>query len=47
MKHPERVEDYLEHMAQAIRRATQYIKRLSDLSAVWQSQRDQDAVIDP
>ncbi len=45
MKHPERVEDYLEHIAQAIQRATEYIERLGDVSAFWQSQRDQDAVI--
>jgi uncharacterized protein with HEPN domain len=46
MKHPERVEDYLEHIAQAIQRATEYIERLGNLSAFQQSQRDQDAVID-
>ena len=27
MKHPERVEDYLEHIAQAIQQATQYVER--------------------
>ena len=45
MKHPERVEDYLEHIAQAIRRATEYIEHLGSVSAFRQSQRDQDAVI--
>jgi hypothetical protein len=25
MKHPERVEDYLDHITQAIQRATQYV----------------------
>jgi len=45
MKHPERVEDYLEHIAQAIQRATEYVERLGNVSAFRQSQRDQDAVI--
>jgi uncharacterized protein with HEPN domain len=45
MKHPERVEDYLEHIATAIERATEYIERLGSVSAFRISQRDQDAVI--
>ena len=45
MKHPERVADYLEHIAQAIQRATEYIERVGDVSAFRQSERDQDAVI--
>ncbi|RBP08620.1 uncharacterized protein with HEPN domain [Roseiarcus fermentans] len=45
MKHPERVEEYLNHIAQAIQRATDYIDRLGGVSAFRQSQRDQDAVI--
>ncbi|MGQ0445021.1 MAG: HepT-like ribonuclease domain-containing protein [Beijerinckiaceae bacterium] len=45
MKHPERVADYLEHIAQAIQRAAEYIERLDNVSAFRQSQRDQDAVI--
>jgi uncharacterized protein with HEPN domain len=45
MKHPERVEDYLEHIAQAIQRAVEYVELLGDVNAFWQSQRDQDAVI--
>jgi len=45
MKHPERVEDYLEHVAQAIQRATEYIERFDSVNAFRQSQRDQDAVI--
>jgi uncharacterized protein with HEPN domain len=45
MKHPERVEDYLEHIAQAIERAEEYTKRLGNLTAFRQSRRDQDAVI--
>jgi uncharacterized protein with HEPN domain len=45
MKHPERVEDYLDHIAQAIQRATEYIEGVGSLAAFQQSQRDQDAVI--
>jgi uncharacterized protein with HEPN domain len=45
VKHPERVEDYLEHIAQAIQRAMEYIENLGDVNAFEQSQRDQDAVI--
>lgn len=45
MKHPERVEDYLEHIAQAIERATLYVERLGSAEAFRLSQRDQDAVI--
>ena len=45
LKRPDRVEDYLEHIAQAIRRATEYVERLGSATAFRQSQRDQDAVI--
>jgi uncharacterized protein with HEPN domain len=45
MRHPERVEDYLEHIAQAIQRATEYVERVGTVSAFRQNQRDQDAVI--
>jgi uncharacterized protein with HEPN domain len=45
MKHPERVEDYLEHIAQAIDRATEYVERFGSVDAFRVSQRDQDAVI--
>ncbi|HEY0796221.1 MAG TPA: DUF86 domain-containing protein [Acidisarcina sp.] len=45
MKHPERVEDYLEHIAEAIHWATDYIDRLEGIAAFKQSRRDQDAVI--
>ena len=44
MKHPERVEDYLEHITQAVERATEYIERL-DFGAFQKSHREQDAVI--
>lgn len=33
MTHPERVEDYLEHIVQAIDRATRYIQPLKDAAA--------------
>lgn len=45
MKHPERTEDYLDHIAQAIRRATEYVEHLNSFSIFRESQRDQDAVI--
>ncbi len=45
MKHPERVEDYLEHIAKAIERAVEYVERSGDADAFRLSQRDQDAVI--
>jgi uncharacterized protein with HEPN domain len=45
MRHPERVEDYLEHIALAIQRATKYIEDSGGVTAFRQSQRDQDAVI--
>lgn len=33
MKHPERVVDYLEHIAEAIERATGYLRPVPDLAA--------------
>jgi uncharacterized protein with HEPN domain len=45
VKHPERVEDYLEHIVQATQSATEYVERLGTMSAFRQSQLDQDAVI--
>jgi uncharacterized protein with HEPN domain len=45
MNHPERVEDFLEHISEAIERATEYIQRLDSVSAFTQNRRDQDAVI--
>jgi uncharacterized protein with HEPN domain len=45
VRHPERVEDYLEHIALAIQRATEYIEDSGDVSVFRQSHRDQDAVI--
>jgi hypothetical protein len=34
MKHPERVDDYLEHIAEAVERATGYLQPLQDLEAL-------------
>lgn len=45
MKRPERVEDYLEHIAEAIERAAGYLHPLSDLTAFVQNQQVQDAVV--
>ncbi len=45
MKHPERVEDYLEHIAQAIERATGYVQRFDSVEALQKDQQVQDAVI--
>jgi hypothetical protein len=33
VKHPERVEDYLEHIAEAIERTTGYLQTVPDLAA--------------
>ena len=33
MKHPERVQEYLEHIAQSLDRATTYVQHLEDLAA--------------
>ncbi len=45
MKHPQRVDDYLEHIAQAIERATAYLQPLRDLEALIQNSQVQDAVV--
>jgi len=45
MKHPERLEDYLEHIAEAIGRATGYLQPLQDLEALQKNQQVQDAVV--
>lgn len=45
MKHPERVEDYLEHIADAVERAISYLDQTPDLPAFAASRRDQDAVV--
>lgn len=43
--HPERVADYLDHIAEAIARAIEYIRPLSGIGAFEQSQQVQDAVV--
>jgi len=45
MKHPERVEEYLEHIAEAIDRATGYLQPVPDLQAFQQNRQVQDAVV--
>jgi uncharacterized protein with HEPN domain len=45
MKHPERVEDYLEHIAEAIDRVTGYLQPVADLAAFQKNQQVQDAVV--
>jgi uncharacterized protein with HEPN domain len=45
MKHPERVEDYLEHIAEAIARATGYLQALPNLEALPKNQQAQDAIV--
>jgi uncharacterized protein with HEPN domain len=45
MKHPERLQDYLEHIAEAIERATGYLQPLQDLEALQKNQQIQDAVV--
>ena len=45
MTHPERVEDYLEHILQAIERATRYIQSIDGLAAFQRNEQTQDAVV--
>ncbi len=45
MKHPERVEDYLEHIAAAIERATGYLRPVPDREAFQRNPQVQDAVV--
>jgi uncharacterized protein with HEPN domain len=45
MRHPERVADYLEHIAEAIERAASYVRLLPDQAAFEQNQQVQDAVV--
>jgi uncharacterized protein with HEPN domain len=45
MKHPERIEDYLEHIGEAIARATDYLQHTGDLAAFQRDHRTQDAVV--
>jgi uncharacterized protein with HEPN domain len=45
MRRPDRVEDYLEHMADAITRATHYLQDIDNFADFQQDQRSQDAVV--
>jgi uncharacterized protein with HEPN domain len=45
LKHPERVADYLEHIAKAIQRAMEYVGRFDSAITFQRSQLEQDAVI--
>lgn len=45
MKHPERAEDYLAHIAEASTRANSYVQPLPDIYAFEQNQQIQDAVV--
>lgn len=45
MKHPERTEDYLQHIVAVMDRATRYLKPLSSKKAFEQNSQIQDAVI--
>ncbi len=45
MSHPERIDDYLEHIANAIKRAMRYIGSLEGLAALDQDEQVQDAVV--
>lgn len=45
MKHPERLEEYLEHIVEAVERALSYIQPLLTVEAFQQNQQVQDAVV--
>jgi uncharacterized protein with HEPN domain len=45
MKHPERVEDYLGHIAEAITRATSYVESSQGIEAFRQNPLVQDGVV--
>jgi uncharacterized protein with HEPN domain len=45
MKHPERLEDYLDHIAEAITRATDYARPLQSIKELEQNQLVQDAIV--
>jgi uncharacterized protein with HEPN domain len=45
MRHPERVEDYLSHIAAAIARATAYVQSLPDMDAFGKNPQVQHAVV--
>jgi uncharacterized protein with HEPN domain len=43
--YPSRVEDYLEHIAEAITHATGYLQHIDNFAAFEDDQRNQDAVV--
>jgi uncharacterized protein with HEPN domain len=45
MKHPERVEDYLEHMAEAAGQAIEYLQHIDKLEDFRNDRRNQDAAV--
>ena len=45
MKHPERTEDYLHHIAEAIARATSYLEAIPNFEAFAENTQVQDAVV--
>jgi hypothetical protein len=45
MRHPERLEDYLDHIAEAITRATGYVQPLQGIEELEKNQLVQDAVV--
>jgi uncharacterized protein with HEPN domain len=45
VSHPERVADYLEHIAAAIERAMRYVGNLASLQALEQDEQAQDAIV--
>jgi uncharacterized protein with HEPN domain len=45
MTHPDRVPEYLEHIVQAIERATRYIEPLDSAEALGRNEQVQDAVV--
>jgi uncharacterized protein with HEPN domain len=45
VKHPERVEDYLDHIVEAITRAVSYLDDVEDFEAFQRDRRSQDAII--
>jgi uncharacterized protein with HEPN domain len=45
VKHPERVEDYLGHIVEAIERATSYLEPLRDFDAFQTNHQVQDAAV--
>jgi uncharacterized protein with HEPN domain len=45
MRHPKRVEDYLEYIAEAIERATRYLQPLQTLEKFQNNQQVEGAVV--